>query len=324
MIKICPEILIISNKHDFATDHVVFQLRNKDSSYLRLNRDQFSDFKLALSPVDQIFYGEGANLAFEITPNSLKSVYFRAPVYLRDIHQSGLSPDEQLHRSQWAAFIRGLTVFDFALWINHPQATYQAEIKPFQLYLARKIGFDIPDTLISNSPVLGATVANEQSELIVKTLDTAILHSEEGDAFIYTNRLTKEEMQQGNFSSAPVVIQEALIPKVDIRVTVVCDKVFAVTITQKGHGIDGDWRLQKRDLQYTPIELPAEINVNCRTLVKTMRLQFGAIDLALYKDKYYFLEINPTVEWAWLVEHTGLRIDEEIAAALMKGPVEPI
>jgi glutathione synthase/RimK-type ligase-like ATP-grasp enzyme len=317
MTEICPEILIISNKHDFATDHVVYQLNKMRASYLRLNRDQFSNFKVAFIPTGQEFYGETSNFNFKITSESLKSIYFRAPVYLRDIYQPNLSLDEQLHRSQWAAFIRGLTVFKDVVWINHPKATYQAEIKPYQLYLASQIGFDIPETIITNSSDYSTLVARGKSNIIIKTLDPAVLNIHQQEAFIYTNTVSTEELADAKLSNAPIIIQEALIPKIDIRVTVICDSVFAAGITQNNQGIDMDWRLIKHNIQYTHIDLPPEIQTKCIRLIKALDLKFGAIDLALSNNRYYFLEINPTGEWAWLMEHTGTPTDEVIAKALL-------
>ena len=109
-----------------------------DASYLRLNRDQFVDFKISFNPLESIIYGEMNDFQFEITPKNLKSVYFRAPIYLRDNYQPNLEINEQLMRNQWAAFIRSLMVFDDLLWVNNPHATYKAETKPYQLYLAKK------------------------------------------------------------------------------------------------------------------------------------------------------------------------------------------
>lgn len=34
-----PEVLIISNKFDYSTDHVAFQMNRAGASYLRLNWD---------------------------------------------------------------------------------------------------------------------------------------------------------------------------------------------------------------------------------------------------------------------------------------------
>jgi glutathione synthase/RimK-type ligase-like ATP-grasp enzyme len=203
--------------------------------------------------------------------------------------------------------------------MNHPQATYQAEIKPYQLHLAQKMGFDVPQTIISNASEYGASQFNNLSDVIIKTLDPIILKSDQREAFIYTNRISVDELLQSNTSGAPIVIQEPLIPKVDLRVTVVRDKVFAITIKHEGQGIDVDWRVRKEDLQYERIHLPAEVEAKCKAITKALHLAFGAIDLAYCNGKYYFLEINPTGEWAWLVDSVGAGIDEEISTALIEG-----
>lgn len=313
-----PEVLIISTKHDFGTDHVVFQLKRMGTSYLRLNRDQFPELKLALVPTAQRLHGEAKGFAFEVGPESLKSIYFRAPVFLRDNYQPGLPPDQQLGRSQWAAFIRGLMTFDNVLWMNHPQATYRAEVKPYQLYVAKKLGFDVPETVVANTPGYYDRAANGKSGVVVKSLDPVILNLEGREAFIYTNEVIADELLGADISTAPVIIQERLIPKIDIRVTVVCDFIFAVNITKGGRGVDKDWRLEKDDIEYTPVSLPPDVEARCKRLVAELDLKFGAVDLALHEGRYYFLEINPTGEWAWLLRDAGARIDEAIGEALSK------
>lgn len=319
MENICPKILIISNKHDYSTDHVTFQLHKKGASYLRLNRDQFPDFNITLIPTEQILLGKTNEFAFEINSKWLKSIYFRAPVYLRDIYQPKLSPDEQLSRSQWAAFLRSLTIFDDVLWVNHPQATYKAEIKPYQLYIAKKIGFKVPNTIVTNTANHRSTDETEKRKLVIKTLDSVVLQIDTKEAFIYTNTVDSDELLTGELSSAPFILQEALIPKIDVRVTVIDNIVFAVAIKKKNKGINKDWRLEKDNIQYSKINLPRDVEKKCVKLLKRLNLKFGAIDLAIYNGKYYFLEINPTGEWAWLMEQTKMRIDEEIAKLLLEG-----
>lgn len=63
-------------------------------------------------------------------------------------------------------------------------------------------------------------------------------------------------------------------------------------------GIEGDWRLQKNNIEYIPFELPFDIQTKCIEIVKRFGLVFGAIDLIKTNDKYYFIEVNPTGEWA--------------------------
>jgi glutathione synthase/RimK-type ligase-like ATP-grasp enzyme len=83
----------------------------------------------------------------------------------------------------------------------------------------------------------------------------------------------------------------------------------------------GDWRLQKDITEYRPYELPAPVHAACIRLVQQLGLVFGAIDLAVHEGAHYFLEINPTGEWAWLVDQLQLPIAEVIADALCAGSV---
>jgi hypothetical protein len=317
MDKICPEVLIISNMHDYSTDHIAFQLNKTGIPYLRLNRDQLSDFKISFIPGDQKLFGEADDFYFEIVVNKLKAVYFRAPVYLRDNYQPNLSPDEQLSRSQWEAFIKGLTVYDDVLWVNHPQATYKAEIKPYQLYMAKKIGFDVPDTIVTNT--IDTKDVIKKKRMAIKTLDPVILKLNDKEGFIYTNIIDYNELLKADISNAPIILQEALVPKIDIRVTVVGEIIFAVSIMQNNTGIDKDWRLEKDNVCYKNIKLPGKLEDKCISFMNKLDLKFGAIDFALHNGKYYFLEINPTGEWAWLMENAKLEIDKEISRLLLRG-----
>ena len=61
---ISPEVLIISNLHDYSTDHVVFQLNKLNVPYLRLNRDQFSEYTLNLNPNSNRLYGHTKEFDF--------------------------------------------------------------------------------------------------------------------------------------------------------------------------------------------------------------------------------------------------------------------
>ena len=94
------------------------------------------------------------------------------------------------------------------------------------------------------------------------------------------------------------------------------DQVFAAAITVDGKPVSDDWRGHKRDAQFREFDLPPKTAGRCRAFVRALGLVFGAIDLALCDGEYYFLEINPTGEWAWLVDSAGLPIDEAIADAL--------
>lgn len=318
--QLSPQVLIVSNRYDFGTDYVAARLMDAGVPYFRLNVEDLPALRVFLDPVVPSLTVESGAGACVVSETSLVSLYFRQPVFLRECSGKTRSLQEQFMRSQWAAFMRSLMVFQGAFWVNHPRATYVAESKPVQIALARQVGLDIPPTLVANAVPRGpGSFLSRDRELVAKTLDTVVLTSGDSDAFIYTSVVRRDELSDARLSSAPVVLQKLLEPKVDVRVTVVGKKVFAAKILRDGKGIAGDWRLYKDHVSFTPIELPAGVRESCITLVARLGLVFGAIDLAVAEDKWFFLEINPTGEWAWLTAQLGLPIDLAIATVLTKG-----
>jgi len=311
------EVLIISNKFDFTTDYVVIALRELKISYVRINRDEFFNYSIKLLLEKEELHVDIDGELFVISNETLSSIYYRAPTFIRSLDISE-DPEKQLYKFQWASFIRNLIIFENACWINNPVTIYRAENKLYQLKIAKQIGFKIPYTVVSNNGRLPNI--KRKAKYAIKTLDPGVLKINDKNAFIYTNIVNGNELKESDLRLAPMIIQEYLSPKIDIRVTVIGNKVFSVNILRDGKNIDGDWRrIKKEELEYIPIKLPDNITLACINLVKKLGLIFGAIDLALANGEYYFLEINPTGEWGWLVNSVNFPIHKEIAYVLAKG-----
>ena len=304
-----PKILLISNRFDFSTDFIAIELKKQNIDFIRINRDELKDYTIRFDPIQPELIGEHKDYSFTISTKYLKSIYYRAPTFLRDIFQEGLTEEEQLIRTQWTAFVRSLCVFENIKWFNNPIDIYKAEIKPYQLYLANKLGIKIPKTIISNK-----TIDIGFENQAIKSIDTAIVSKGDEEGFVYTEIYKKNELKEEKYSS-PFFIQQGLVPKIDIRVTVIENNVIAIKITSDKN-IDEDWRRHKNELKYTIFELPKKINNFCINYVKKLNLNFGAIDLIFHNNEYYFIEINPTGEWSWLQQNTGYSFDEIIVNSL--------
>ncbi|MEK3820321.1 ATP-grasp domain-containing protein [Cytobacillus sp. FSL W8-0315] len=299
------EFLIISSKLDFTTDYICLELERRRLKYLRLNRDEFRNYEIIFNLNDLTLQVKIENKIYSLSEDTLKAIYYRAPIFLRDIYQPDIDVEEQLYRSQWTAFIRNLTIFEKVKWVNNPISTFKAENKLLQLKYAARTGFEIPRTLVTNSNNLNI---NPLENYIVKTIDTALLRTENKEAFIYSSVVKGSEVLDSYISTSPLVLQDYIHPKVDVRVTVIGDKVYPVKIEKDGEGIDGDWRLEKYNISYIPFNLPQKIEQYCVEVVKALDLAFGGIDLIESEGKYYFIEVNPTGEWAWLVDNADLKI----------------
>jgi len=309
MKMIYPKVLIVSNKYDFSSDFVAAELNKRNIPYLRINRDELKDYIIEFNPLLPEIKGSYKEIRFTISYGNLKSIYFRAPTFLRDIFQNEIEEEEQLIRSQWAAFARSLCVFENVRWVNNPVYVYQAEIKPYQLFLANKMGFDVPESIISNK-----TKRLEHDYIALKSIDTAIINLKDDEGFVYTELYNTLDIYEEEFSS-PFFLQQGLLPKVDIRVTVIGNNLIAIKIFDEKN-IDIDWRKKKNELKYEIIELPNDLIALCINYVKQLNLIFGGIDLVLHNDKYYFIEINPTGEWSWLQQNTGFKIDKLLVDSL--------
>jgi hypothetical protein len=313
MKEICPKVLIISNQYDFSTDFVCVELERQNVIYWRINRDELEDYEINFDPIGLVLIAQYRDIKINVNAENLISVYYRAPTFLRDIYQDEADEEEQLKRTQWAAFVRSLCVFENAKWVNNPVDTYKAEIKAYQLFKASQIGFLTPKTTITNK-----TFVPTFDHVAIKTIDTAIINLNEDEGFVYTELYNRNEIVERHYKS-PFFLQQGMVPKIDIRVTVADDDVIAAKIlTNNALGIDIDWRRLKEELKYEIFQLPKDIENLCRRLVRELKLSFGGIDLVLHNDQYYFIEINPTGEWSWLQQNTGYRYDQAIVKALCK------
>jgi len=306
-----PEVIILAGLYDFAVDLVVAELSAIGTSYVRLNREQLSDYQLCLDPISSVLTIRSNSVDFVVTSDHLKAVWFRQPVFLRNTPSEALSLSEQLSRSQWSAFQRALTVFDEAAWMNHPQATYLAECKPYQLMIARRCGFSVPKTLAGNDA--GQFRAKFLDAVVIKSLDTVLLREGDNCLFTYTTISSSDALTEANTSAAPLFVQQLLDHKTDLRVTVVGDRIFAVKILVHGAGIEGDWRVASRDsLTYVDVSLNPRTEAACIDLARQLHLPFAAIDLVETPNGVFFIEVNPTGEWGWL-NTSERRIDSAIA-----------
>ena len=307
-----PKALLLSARTDYACDHVVAALRQSGIPYLRLNSEDLENSQVALTPSEPRLRVCTAGSEFLVEPDSLTGILFRRPVYLRESAAAG-SGAERLARAQWGVFVRSLMVFEEIRWVNHPARVYLAEHKAIQLLAARQVGFRVPETTITNSP---RYLPSGPGQLAIKGLD-AILYAEgEHEFFGYTQLVERSTLAAENLAALPTVVQTAVVPKLDLRVTVVGNEMWCAEIHGRTGSIAGDWRELKDAVTYRPREMPEELRQRVLALMGRLGLVYAAIDLAEQGGEIYFLEVNPTGEWAWLERQLGFPVSQALCRQL--------
>ncbi|RME25856.1 MAG: hypothetical protein D6800_07155 [Candidatus Zixiibacteriota bacterium] len=194
--------------------------------------------------------------------------------------------------------------------VNPLTALEKAALKPLQLMLARKIGFRVPKTLISNDPEHVIPFARNLGPcIVVKTLSPMVWvqdpkrYHQTMATKIATSELNRNTADIGN---CPVLIQELIYKYYDVKCLVVGDDILSISI----HADDTDsniidWRetiLRGSTPELAAVELPDDIREKVLRLVRYLGLDVATVDLVYERktDEYVFLEVNPTGQWLWM------------------------
>jgi glutathione synthase/RimK-type ligase-like ATP-grasp enzyme len=298
-------ILIITHKTDFTADFVINKLNHNSIKYKRFNCEDILNYNCSVRINEKLNYSI-------LHENRFNAVWFRR-TQLPEI--SDLPVNEKIYiLNEIDSLINNLFAIIDTKWVSHPLFVYKAEDKLFQLKVARDLGFEIPDTLITNSKEeLKSFYYEQNGRIIVKPISQTRIENKETPSFIFTNKITREQIDKlDNFDLTPCIYQKEIEKEYELRVTVVGDNVFSAAIdSQSDSETKIDWR--KKKLTFYKIEIPKPLEYLCVEIVKKLNLSFGAIDLIKSKDGHYiFLEINPNGQWAWIETQTGLNISEAI------------
>lgn len=215
------------------------------------------------------------------------------------------------------------TAFEQAMWVSDYYAMGRANQKSLQLAVAGRLGFNVPDTVITSNPDVAREFIKEHPRSVSKSL-TPTYPKLKGKQQILLTTLITDDSPPPDFSNlylAPSIFQEAIDVSYDLRVTVVGDKVFPAVmnsgVEQTGeHSGVRDNRLGDMQLSIAD-DFPKDIAEKCVAHVKALNLSFGAIDLVVdNKGRYWFLENNPNGQWAFVEEATGMPIGRTLAKLL--------
>lgn len=188
-------------------------------------------------------------------------------------------------------------------WVSHPLAIRSAQFKSEQLNRAYKMGFIIPESIISNAPSDVISFKNAlNSDMIFKAMSSSDLCASEVEdeqrQNIGITTTVIDDLAMENIDSVvltPCHFQGYVEKEYELRVTVIENNVFAAKIDSQ---LDERTKIDFRDfsvgIPYTAVSLPQNIAQRCIDYISSYGLNYGALDLIVTQDeRYVFLENNP-------------------------------
>lgn len=320
--EVSPKVLMLTKRFDIESDLLGIQLLKNGIEYIKITEE---DIPINLGAEFSI----GSNNKFvlqlgkkKINPKEIRIVLFR---YFDLKFLKRYRGIYQLYfEQQWYQLFNCLQAsLKRCLWINDAQRTFDAENRLNQLQAAKSIGLNIPETSITNIPSTGKLFFKKHPK---RTL-VKVLHHHEIILRDISHRLPTSMVSSNHVASfdglryAPVILQERIPNKKEIRITLVKDKVFPVSITTTNdkNKYSDLHKIEERFLKFESLEIEKSIRKRCVELNKQMGLLVSSIDFVEdKKGQMFFLEVNPIGDWNWLEKHVNSRITDTLSKLILR------
>lgn len=328
-------IFIFTNKEDAHPNPVIDMLTEWGAPFFRLNTEAL------LTDYSFVWWKDGGGIDFEITDltngkkcrgSSIKSIWDRRPEAPSSLPLKNTKEIDGHNLREAHGFLSFLRYYlkDIPS-IGSIAGDRVAMSKMLQYRLAQEIGLAVPDTVFSNRKENILRLCGKYPRICIKSIDSTDIWDEDScvDYVFYSQIVDSEtvkDIPEEAFSQTVSFAQEYVPKAFELRVTVVGGeedgRVFATRIdSQKLAPDEGgiDWRQgYDHGMELSAFDLPMDIAGKCSSLVHSLGLNFGCIDLIVRPDgEYVFLECNPNGQWLWVELSTGQKISAAIVEFLM-------
>jgi len=296
--------LILSNSEDATANYLEGYLSNAAIKVVRYNTDtDLGSTEFTYSGQEWIIKWR----SYSLRPEAIATIFFRRP----EPFTPNINGDDfhTLHAAdEWAEAWEGfLAQVPLKKWVNHPSRNFAASHKIDQLIKASRLGFRVPDSLVTTDEEAAIKFCGRQKNgVIVKPLASGFIErlDSEKDTVIYTAKLEKEDFfLLHRLRDCPVLFQEEINKQLDIRVIILDEEMIAIGMEATDQS--GAQRLDIRrnnmlGVKYTHLAIPDKIHNGICAIMKEYELRFAAFDFAIDKSgSWVFFEINPNGQWAW-------------------------
>ena len=317
--------LIITRTNDNeSVEFVSRALRERGAEPFRLDTDRFpTEARVAIRVENGTASGTIADRGETVDVAELAGAWHRRlqigglipPTVEKQFRGPSLEESRRVLHGLFASL--PCTVVDPAARLRH------AEHKQLQLEIARKVGLDVPATLVTNDAEAVRAFWEQCRGRVVTKMMTGFAVVEEGrEKVVFTNPLAEADLASlEQLALCPMTFQERLDKALELRVTIVGERVFAASIDSSlFERSKTDWRREGLALirAWKVCALPAEVERGLLALMDAFGLNYGAIDLVVTPEgRHVFLEVNPAGEFFWLDRECGLPISQAIADVVL-------
>jgi glutathione synthase/RimK-type ligase-like ATP-grasp enzyme len=314
-------ILIVTHSQDNeAPLSVARALESRGERVYRFDTDLFpTDLQLSL---DEAGGGRLSGPAGVLELSDVTAVWYRRNAtgsrIPEDMDPQLRRPSVEESRRVVFGMMAALGVFQ----LDALEVVRRSEHKPLQLKLARALGLEVPRTLMTNdAEAVRAFAASCPGGVVTKMMASFAVYEKGQEQVVFTTPLDEKQLEDlEGLELCPMTFQERVVKAMELRVTVVGDRVMAASIdSQALPRAREDWRREGVALidAWKPYTLPEPVQARALKLMDALGLNYGAFDFIVTPEgRHVFLEVNPSGEFMWLMQNPGLPVDQALADVL--------
>lgn len=316
-------LLILSEEIDRSTDITCGWLNNYNIRFIRLNNEK--DFN---SILDIKIDSEKFNIRFKhkdkiFSLHEITAVWYRRG-YLRFSlpNISILGYNKEVTQKLFQHILmenEALEDFIYSVLNNRKHVNYPKEYninKLKVLNLARQVGLQIPDTLVTEDINLIKDFNSKHCNIITKNIHT-LLNIKFNQNFITqrTEEVREEEIDDERYHYS--LFQKKIDKKYELRILYFAGKFYSAAIFSQLNSLSLiDFRNENTEKpnRIVPYILPKGIKMKLALLMKKLCLESGSIDIIVDKgNNYIFLEVNPVGQFDFISKSCNYYIERDIA-----------
>ncbi|MFL0358866.1 RimK family alpha-L-glutamate ligase [Curtobacterium flaccumfaciens] len=227
---------------------------------------------------------------------------------------------ESLEAAEKAATLSVLTSIIRSLpvqWLTPIDAAAAAENKPHVYANARRIGVQVPQTIVTNDPQRVRERFN--GRVVLKPLAHGYFLDKHGDAWnIFAETINTRDLDDG-LRRSPFLVQEVVEARQHLRVVTVHDRVWVTCL--EAAGLPLDWRSDPAAHgQFLPAGDGHQVASLAAGIAAELELGYSSQDWVLGPAGVTLLDVNPGGQWLFLPSP----VREEVADAIRRWlAVEP-
>jgi hypothetical protein len=286
-----PITFIYTNSLDMTSDLLISRIGTEE--IFRFNVDLWREYKIK---IDHAGLSIENSAGRKIAGNDIFKFYWRKPFMSQYLYPQKKIPSELIYMEEELTYAMrdmvNLAWSEEKIVLVEPLADSRVG-KFVQLKVGAKYFKIPPYKFVSGSP----DFFEPGKSSIVKSLTSKRVSK---DSVLYTTRVQEDQLDP----STPWMIQDYLPASWDVTVVFVRDRMYGFELNRDGF-LDKtvDWREtggpEAADA-WRRHQLPKPLEDSISRFMNDLGLHYGRLDLLYTGEEYYFLEVNPNGEWAWL------------------------